>query len=322
MPDPRALPDLPRLGIGAGSLANAGGEAAFVATVQAAWERGVRYFDTSALYLGGDSERRLGLALAGVPRRELHITTKLGRFQDHQGSGLDPRSGPGRFDYSAETALRSVERSLALLKVDRLDAVFIHDLEPRLCADRYDALMAQALDGAYPALRRLQEEGTVGAVGIATMNWRACLAFAQRAEVGIMMPAGEYSLLKTDCGPLLEWCERHDIAWIAASPFNSGILATGARPDAIYTMRPATPAALAQTRRIEAVCVRHGVPLPAAALQFPLRHPVVRSVVFGAKAVDELDETLALAARAIPEAFWQEMDALLATTRDWESRGA
>lgn len=311
-------PPWPRLGVGAGSLANAGGEPAFLATVRTAWQAGIRFFDTSAFYLGGESEKRLGEALETVPRDDLVISTKVGRYQNHTGSSIDPHSRQSWFDYSAEATEQSVLRSLDRLKVKRLDAVFVHDLDHRLCGSRYQELLEAALTGAYPVLRKMKADGIVGAVGVAAMDWRACLQFAQVTELDLVMPAGEYSLLRNTSAPLLDYCVDFNIGWIAASPFNSGILATGARDDAFYDMRPATPAVLAQVERLDGVCRRHGVPLAAAAVQYPGRHPAVASVVFGAKSVAEFEETQALYAFPLPGAFWSEIDDLIARSGNWE----
>jgi D-threo-aldose 1-dehydrogenase len=319
----RALSEMvrfPRIGMGAGSLANAGGEEAFMATIQAAWNDGVRYFDTSALYLGGESERRLGAALEHVPREEVFFTTKVGRYQNHTGSSIDPDNKRSFYDYSADATRRSVERSLARLGVERIDAVFIHDLDHRFSGDAFDELFKKARDEVYPALQRLKEEGLVRAVGIAAMDWRACLALSQAVELDIVMPAGEYSLLRTTSRPLLDHCLRNNISWIAASPFNSGILATGAHPDAFYDMRPATPKVLRQVEALEELCRQYDVSLAALALQYPLRHPAVSSVVFGAKSVEEFRETKALAAVPIAEDVWQAIENFIAETADWEQR--
>lgn len=312
----------PLVGIGAGSLANAGGEGAFIETVRAAWERGVRYFDSSAAYLGGESEQRLGTALKGLPRGDLRLSTKLGRYQRHTGSSLDPKNKDNySFDYSADATLRSVERSLARLKVDRLDAVYIHDLDPRFAKDAYDDLFRAALTGAYPALQRLREDNVIGAVGIAAMDWRSCLAFAEAADLDVVMPAGEHSLLRNQSGPLLDHCSRNGLAWIAASPFNSGVLATGAGQDAVYNMRPATRAVLDQVSALDAICRRHGVPLAAAALQYPLRHPAVTTIVFGAKSAAEFEETFSYLSLALPGDFWPEIDAFIDERGNWEEIG-
>lgn len=313
-------PAFPPLGIGSGSLANADGEDAFMEVIAGAWAQGVRYFDTSAFYLGGESERRLGRALSAVPRTGLMLSTKVGRYQNHTGSSIDPQSKNSFFDYSYDTTLRSVERSLERLGVDHLDAVYIHDLDHRLCGPAYPDLFRKALDGAYPALRRLRDGGTVRAIGVAAMDWQACHEFAQAAALDVVMPAGEYSLLRNACAPLLAHCLAHGIAWIAASPFNSGILATGAIATAFYDMRPASRQALEQVAALEALCKRHDVRLPAAALQYPLRHPAVQSVVAGAKSVTELDGITRLVQERMPEAFWPEVEALIGRTLDWEQR--
>lgn len=319
MPDASTKSSLfPRLGIGAGSLANAGGEAAFGATVRAAWQDGVRYFDTSAFYLGGESERRLGAALAAYPRDGLNLSTKIGRYQDHIGSSIDPDNKRSYFDYSGDATARAVARSLERLKVDRLDAVFIHDLDHRFCGNSYDDLFSAALTGAYPALRRLKAEGVVDAVGIAAMDWRACLQFSMATEVDVVMPAGELSLLRNGAAALLDHCLRFGIPWIAASPFNSGILATGSIEGAFYDMRPAGQAVLEQVRKLEAICRSHEVPLAAAAMQYPARHPAVSTVVFGAKSPEEFAETKSLLDLELPQSFWTEIEDFVRTTLDWE----
>jgi D-threo-aldose 1-dehydrogenase len=223
-------------------------------------------------------------------------------------------------DYTYDTTLRSVERSLSRLKVDRLDAVFIHDLDPGFARTAYREELMTAVEGAFPALQRLKDEKVVGAIGVASMDWQACLDFAELAGVDVVMPAGEYSLLRTGSTALLQHCAENGIAWIAASPFNSGILATGSRPDAFYNMRPATRPALLQTEELERICQRHHVCLATAALLFPLRHSAVSTIVFGAKTADEFSESFARLFENPSDEFWQEMDAYLTETKDWEGR--
>src|SRR5690606_38047908 len=135
-----------------------------------------------------------------------------------------------------------------------------------------------------------------------------CHAIAKAVDLDVVMPAGEYSLLRTESVPLLDLCLEKNIAWIAAAPFNSGILATGPSADAYYAMRPATPDVLAQTGRLSEICGRHGVSLAAAALQFPLRHQAIGSIVFGAKSPEEFAQNMALFNQSLPEAFWREME--------------
>jgi D-threo-aldose 1-dehydrogenase len=317
---PNGTVRFPRVGVGAGSLANAAGEQAFSDMIHAAWASGVRYFDTSAAYLGGESEQRLGAALAEYPRDELYVSTKLGRYLSQPGASSLPGGSDFYLDYTYDTTLRSVERSLSRLKVDRLDAVFIHDLDPGFARTAYREELMTAVEGAFPALQRLKDEKVVGAIGVASMDWQACLDFAELAGVDVVMPAGEYSLLRTGSTALLQHCAENGIAWIAASPFNSGILATGSRPDAFYNMRPATRPALLQTEELERICQRHHVCLATAALLFPLRHSAVSTIVFGAKTADEFSESFARLFENPSDEFWQEMDAYLTETKDWEGR--
>jgi len=317
---PNGTVRFPRVGVGAGSLANAAGEQAFSDMIHAAWASGVRYFDTSAAYLGGESEQRLGAALAEYPRDELYVSTKLGRYLSQPGASSLPGGSDFYLDYTYDTTLRSVERSLSRLKVDRLDAVFIHDLDPGFARTAYREELMTAVEGAFPALQRLKDEKVVGAIGVASMDWQACLDFAELAGVDVVMPAGEYSLLRTGSTALLQHCAENGIAWIAASPFTSGILATGSRPDAFYNMRPATRPALLQTEELERICQRHHVCLATAALLFPLRHSAVSTIVFGAKTADEFSESFARLFENPSDEFWQEMDAYLTETKDWEGR--
>ena len=311
-------PAFPAFGIGSGTLANAEGEKTFLQVVEHAWRRGVRYFDTSAFYLGGESERRLGSALAAYPQDQIKLSTKVGRYQNHTGSSIDPQSRNSFFDYSGDATMASVDRSLKRLGVDRLDAVYIHDLDHRLCGAAYPELFRHALRGAYPALMRLKEQGIVGEVGVAAMDWRACHEFAMAVDIDIVMPAGEYSLLKNDCAPLLAQCRDQGIAWIAASPFNSGILATGPTAEAFYDMRPASSQVLQQVSALDALCRRHDVPLPAAALQYPMRNPAVSTVVAGAKSPRELDDIIVMSQITLPGDFWIELESFVQRTIAWE----
>ena len=310
---------LPTVGVGAGSLANAAGQHKFAEMITTAWQANVRYFDTSALYLGGQSEERLGAALRGLPRNELFVSTKLGRYLTHPGESSLPGSNSSYyFDYSYDTTLASVERSLSRLEVDFLDIVFIHDLDPGFAKDAYEDELISAREGAYRALRHLKEQQVIGAIGIASMDWRACLKFAQLVPLDVVMPAGEYSLLRNRSQALLDYCGANNIAWVAASPLNSGILATGAQANAFYHMQPASDSALAQVDAIAAICQRHNVALATAAMQFPLRQPSVSSIVFGAKTSEEFNETFARISSTVPNEFWHELNAYLDKTRNWE----
>lgn len=289
-----------RLGIGGGSLFSAMGDAGVAAVVDHCWDRGLRYFDTAAFYAGGVSEERFGAALANRPRAEHVVSTKAGRTVE---------DGQHRFDYTRDGTLYSVERSLKRLKRDRLDMVSIHDVDPDLHGDSYEACFAEAMDGAYPALAELRHQGVVGAIGVAVKSWQVCQRFAEAGDFDGVMLAGGYTLLQQDSTPFLDQCLARGISVLLAAPFNTGILATGAVDGARYFYKPAPPEVLERTRAIEAVCRRHGVPLPAAALQFPLRHPAVASVVVGHQSAEEVDRNLALLRQDIPDAFWDELAA-------------
>jgi D-threo-aldose 1-dehydrogenase len=296
----RARLELGRLGVGTGTLANAGGADMFDAMIDAAWSSGLRHFDTAAFYLGGESERRLGAALSGRPRSDYILSTKAGRYLEGSGS---------RFDYSRDGFLRSVDASLHRLQVECLDIVMIHDLTPEQHGAQYKTRLDEAVGGAYVALEELRRQGLVRAIGIGAMNWQACLNLSRRCPLDCVMLAGDFSLLRQGSGALLEHCLAADIAVLVASPFNTGILATGAIAGARYLYQPAPADILDRTRALEAICQRHGVPLAAAALQFPLRHPAVASVVAGHQMPGEIATNLELLRRPIPEKFWAELSA-------------
>ena len=280
------------------------------ATIARAWELGIRFFDTAPLYGHGLSERRLGAALAGRPRAEFVLATKVGRLlradappDDSQLSGgLERWKGVPPvnpvFDFSYDGVLRSVEESLERLGVDRIDVLHIHDPD-----EHHD----EALRGAYRALDRLRAERTIGAVG-AGMNQVAMLVrFAREADFDCFLLAGRYTLLdQSALVELLPLCRERGIAVILGGVFNSGILADP-RPGATYDYSVAPPELVERARRLAAVCGRHGVPLKAAALQFPLAHHAVTSILVGARSVAELEENLALLRLELPADLWSDL---------------
>ncbi len=280
------------------------------ATVDAAWESGIRYFDTAPHYGLGLSERRLGAALAGRPRDEYLLSTKVGRLlQHHDGSpepddeGFDVVSPHRRvWDFSRDGVLRSLEASLARLQIDRVDIGYLHDP---------DEHYRTALEEAYPALEELRGQGTIAALG-AGMNQAAMLAdFARNTDMDLLMLAGRYTLLEqTALDELLPICERRKIGIVAAGVFNSGLLAR-AMPDADarYNYAEAPRALLQRARRIAEACERHGSSLPAAALAFPLAHPAVVSVCMGACSPEQIDHNVRLRLSVVPAEVWEELRA-------------
>lgn len=304
-----------RLGLGTAPLAGlfeAVGDDEAAAVVERACALGLRLFDTAPVYGYGLAERRTGRVLSQKPRDSFVLATKVGRLlrsdappdetQFYRGKPLF-KGTPALnsvFDFSYDGVLQSLEESLERLGLDRVDIVHIHDP---------DEHYAEALDGAYPALDRLRREGAIRAVSVG-MNQAEMLAqFACAADFDCFMLAGRYTLLdQIGLRELLPICEQKVISIIAAGVYNSGILADP-RPGATFDYVPAPPELLEKARRLEAVCSRHGVPLPAAAIQFPLGHPAVAGVVIGARSVAELDEDVAMFRHPIPPDLWQELKA-------------
>ena len=296
-----------RLGLGTaplGGLYREVGEDQALAVVERAWTEGLRFFDTAPLYGSGLSEQRLGRALGPRPRDEYVLATKVGRLlrtdappEPGQAFKGTPPINPV-FDFSATGADRSLTESLERMGLERVDVVHIHDPD-----DHHD----EALAGAYRALVELRRNRKISAIG-AGMNQTAMLArFAREAEFDCFLLAGRYTLLdQSGLEELLPLCAERGIAVICGGVFNSGILADPG-PGAHYNYRPAPPEVVERARRLQVVCERHGVPLPAAAIQFPLGHPAVASVVVGARSTTELDEDIAMFRWPVPSALWADL---------------
>ncbi len=302
--------ELPRVGLGTaplGGLYEEVAEETALAAIDRAWERGVRWFDTAPLYGHGASERRLGHALQGRPRDDFVLATKVGRLL-RAGAPPDPGQTHWRvdgtvnpvFDFSYDGVLRSVDESLERLNLERIDVLHIHDPVEHV---------EEALAGAYPALDRLRAEGVIRAVGVGMAETRLLARFVREAEVDCLLVAGRYTLLdQTADEELFQLCLERGVAVIAGGVLNSGILADPS-PGATFDYRPAGPELVERAQRLRAVCERRGVPLLAAALQFPLRHPAVASLLVGARSSAELDESLDLLELELPPALWDELRA-------------
>ncbi len=298
---------LPRTGLGTaplGGLFEAVSDETAQAAFELAWERGIRFFDTAPLYGLGLSEERLGRFLAGKPRGDFVLASKVGRLlrpdappDPHQSHwrGVPPLNPV--WDFSYDGALSSVDESLERLGLDKIDVLHIHDPD-----DHYE----EALRGAYPALDRLRSEGVIGAVGAGMNQVEMLLRFAREAEFDCFLVAGRYTLLDQAALPeLLPLCVERDIAVIAGGVFNSSILAGGTT----FDYRPAPPELVERAAQLEAACARYDVPLAAAALQFPLRHPAVASVLLGPRSPTQLAQNLDLLDVQIPVELWAELPA-------------
>lgn len=292
-----------------------------IALVRHAYDGGVRYFDTAPHYGNGLSEQRMGEALRGLPRDAYRLSTKVGRLlvaddaaPRNQHGYVDVLPYVQRWDYTRDGTLRSLDDSLQRLQVERIDYVYIHDV----AADAHGAAQPQrfreAMEGAVPALDQLRAEGTIRGFGLGVNDWRVCVDALRHADLDVLLLAGRYTLLDQSALPvLLPLCLERGARIMLGGPFNSGILASGTRPadgrPVYFDYAPAPPDVIARTAAIEAVCAAHGVPLQAAALQFPRAHPAIACVVAGARSTAELDENLRLAQHPIPAAFWRELKA-------------
>lgn len=292
-------------------------EAQAVSTVEAAISGGVTLFDTSPLYGHGLSEHRIGAALRRVPREGLILSTKVGRVAEPfagRGDGSGYRGGLPhgmRFDYSYDGAMRSLEQSALRLGVDHLDIVLIHDVDLWTHgAAMIEQRFGEAMDGAYRALEKLRAAGAVKAIGVGVNEADMCERFARAGDFDTMLLAGRYSLLEQPAlASFIPLALEKGIGLMLGGVFNSGILATGPVPGARYNYNPAPPEILARVAAIEAVCTRHAVPLRRAALQFPLGHKAVASLVMGAVSPAEVADQIAELAQPVPAALWAELKA-------------
>jgi D-threo-aldose 1-dehydrogenase len=285
-------------------------------TLAAAWEAGVRYFDTAPLYGLGLSETRLNHFLRGRPRDSYVISTKVGRLLRpcRPGEARDAATKffevPARkevFDYSFDGVMRSFEASLERLGLDRIDILLAHDLDiythggQAVMEARIDEFMA----GGYHALLRLRDEGVIRAFGAGVNEWQPCQALAERGDFDLFLLAGPYTLLdQSALDSLLPLAEARGIGMVIGAPYNSGVLATGPRPGAFYKYEPAPQWVLDRVGRMQAICEGFGVRLVDAAFQFPLRHPAVVSVIPGGQALAEVESNARAARAEIPSELW------------------
>jgi D-threo-aldose 1-dehydrogenase len=282
------------IGLGTAQLGNLYDDldaATSTAIVTAAWNAGVRYFDTAPHYGLGLAEQRLGIALAPHPRSKYVISSKVGRLI------VD---GARQWDFSASGVLRSIEESLARLGLDRIDIALIHDPQEHL----HEALMY-----AYPALARLRDEGVVRAIGAGTGDLRSLAAFAKQTDIDALMIAGRFTLLEAPAlTEVVPACAEAGISILNAGIFNTGLLAT-AHPSAGARYAAAPPALLARAQHLAALAERAGSTLPQAALKFAARDHTVASVVVGADSPEQIAATVRLGEDPRPlDALWHELE--------------
>jgi D-threo-aldose 1-dehydrogenase len=295
-----------RLGLGGVALSGAppatdpqraAQETEAIALIRRSLALGLNYLDTAPMYGIGESERRYGQALRGIPRERYVLSTKVGRVLRPGAPGSAQMTWA--FDFSAAGARESFASSLERLGVERIDILFVHDPD-----DHY----REAIEGAFPVLMELRAEGRVTAIGAGMNQWQMELAFARDGHCDCFLLAGRYTLLDQSALPeFLPYCLEHGIAVIAGGPYNSGILAVGPREGATFNYRAASAEMMDKAARIGAACARHGVPLKAAALQFILAHPAIASVIPGARSLAEVEENARMVEHPIPTALWAEL---------------
>ena len=321
---------LPRIGFGAGPLGGFYGPVDAQTGAAAAlrsFERGVRYFDVAPLYGHGRAELVLGHALRDLDRESYVLSSKIGRYLVPAGGPAQedrqrPEGAPfnARFDYSRDGTLRSLEQSLLRLGTSRLDIVYIHDVDPHGQGSdaQAEAAFAAAIDGALPVLLDLKRQGVIRAVGVGINQPVWALRWLREAELDVLMLAGRWTLLnrEAEAADVFGECARRDVAYIAAGPFNGGLLARGRQNDQWRSnYRPADETVVQSYLRLRALAEEEGVSLKAAAIQFVLRDPRVTSLVIGAASPAEVDENLTLASSPIPASFWQLVDDAHALSR-------
>jgi D-threo-aldose 1-dehydrogenase len=309
-----------RLGLGGAPLGNLFAPVAETdarALLDAAWAGGCRSFDTAPHYGHGLSEQRIGAALGRRPRQAFLLSSKVGRLLTprddvprEQHGYVDGLPFVQHWDFSAAGVRRSVEDSLRRLGLQRLDVAYVHDCDAATHGAQAARVLRQVCDETLPALQALKQEGLVGAVGLGVNNVQVVLDVLRRAPLDALLLAGRYSLLDfTALASLWPACQARGVHVALGGVFNSGLLASGTRGGAAprFDYAPAAREWIDRTARNEAVCEAHGVPLRAAALQFPLAHPAVEIVMVGARSAAEWDDACAMLRRPIPASFWADL---------------
>jgi D-threo-aldose 1-dehydrogenase len=313
--------DLTTFSFGAAGIGNLYREVAretAMETLEAAWDGGFRYFDTAPHYGHGLSERRLGDFLRGKPKGDYVISTKVGRLlkpvpeseiPDH--GFVNPLPFAQVHDYGYDAIMRSYEDSLARLGLNEIDMLYIHDLEvPTLGEEAYEEHFAAFLAGGVRALEELKASGTIKAVGLGVNDVAACMAVLEHFPLDAILLAGRYTLLDRSAEPeLLDRCRETGTKLVIGGVFNSGILATGARPGATFDYSAASEDVLQRVRGMEDEAAKAGVSLAAAALRFPLSEPLVASVLIGTANPKSVRRNLDLLKEEVPDSLWPKLSA-------------
>lgn len=314
--------DLPALGMGTATLGNlyrVVSDAEAFATMEAAFAADIGYFDTAPHYGFGLSERRLGAALEQLdPDCCVLVSTKVGRLLLPTDAGgerhgfVDADPFAPHFDYSHDAVLRSFDGSRERLRRDRIDLLLAHDLGRLTHGAQHAAHLTDFLDGGYRAMHDLRDQGAIGAIGIGVNEVAICDELLDRVELDVILIAGRYTLLDRGAAQLLDRCATLGVKVIVGGPYNSGILARDLTGPLHFDYAEPSAGVLARAHAMQEACERFGVPLPAAALQFPLRHAQVACVIPGLVGEDQVNQTIERLAMPVPDGLWSLLEAAAA----------
>ncbi len=286
------------------------------AAVSEAWSQGLRYFDTAPHYGAGLSERRLGLALHEKPGNEIFLSTKVGRLLHplEKNAPLEEAGFVGaapfkrHYDYTYDGIMRAFEDSLQRLGVSEIDMLLMHDLDVFTQGENLPGLFRIAMESGFKAMSELRDQGVVKAIGLGVNEWQACDAALDQVDFDCFMVANCFTLLENDITEnFTAKCSQKEVSLIAAAPFNSGILAKGSAGAGHYFYDTAPREVIDKVIGLEKICSEFGVPLPAAAIQFPLLYPCVKSVVIGMTSEARIKQNIGWYKHPIPSEFWQAL---------------
>ena len=314
---------LTEMGMGTAPLGNlyrAISEKDAQSTLEAAWKAGIRYFDTAPFYGLGISENRLNPFFRSHKRSDYVVSTKVGRLLkvckpgERAGIGkfFDTPSRKEIFDYTYDGIMRSLDSSLERLGLDHIDILYVHDVDVFTHGSEAirDAHVKTLMGSGYKALQKLRDEKVIKAFGAGINEWQVCEILLAQGDFDMFLLAGRYTLLEQEAlNSFLPLCEKRGIGIVLGGPYNSGILATGAKPGALYNYDPAPKNILNRVSKIEAVCKAHKVKLPEAALRFPVKHPSIVSVIPGMVNPKQVALNVKTLGAKIQKAFWKDLKA-------------
>jgi D-threo-aldose 1-dehydrogenase len=312
--------NLTEMGFGTAPLGNMFRELSEVQvseTVQAAWDGGMRYFDTAPQYGLGLSEARMTEFFSGKDRQSYVLSTKVGRILEpttvddyDPGTWVNAPLNKIVYDYSYDGVMRSFEESLKRLQLDKIDILYVHDVDAFTHGSREasDQRINEFMAGGYSALEELRRNGDVEAIGAGVNEWEVCQTLTERGDFDMFLLAGRYTLLEQEAlNSFLPICEEKGIGIVLGGPYNSGILATGPVPRAKYNYEDAPQDILDRVTKIQNVCVDHNIPIVQAALQFPTAHPSVITVIPGGQTPEEVKQNLDIYSSDTPAALWSDL---------------